>query len=223
MGNLSRFIICYYSLFASFYPLVPYDAKTNKCPPKGYKPAPLPKPVHPPVVPPQPTKVPQVGPPVAALLALHLPFDRHSGIHVLDTSKHANNGILNNVDVSRLPQACGLAGIFSSGNVSFNGKKFFPKPSVAVTIAMWVKLASTKGRQSLFDTLAAPGKPGNYHFELIDGKVRWFVRGSDESVIFNVTTDRVVVPPNQWTHLVGTYDNKQGQPLLNMREQRHFL
>ena len=175
------------------------------------------------MVPPQPTKVPQVGPPVAALLALHLPFDRHSGIHVLDTSKHANNGILNNVDVSRLPQACGLAGIFSSGNVSFDGKKFFPKPSVAVTIAMWVKLASTKGRQSLFDTVTAPGKPGNYHFELIDGKVRWFARGSDESVIFNVTTDRVVVPPNQWTHLVGTYDNKQGQPLLNMREQRHFL
>lgn len=180
------------------------------------KPSPTPKPVQPPVVPPHPTKAPphpQVGPPVAALIALHLPFDRYSGVNVLDTSNKSNNGIVNNVDISPLPQACGLVGVFSKGNVSFNGKKFFPKPSVAVTIAMWVKLSSTAGSQSLFDTVAAgsPKKPGNYHFEVNEGKVRWFTRDLDGNVVFNVTTDRVVVPPNQWTHLVGTYDKRQGQ------------
>ena len=151
---------------------------------------------------------------MAALIALHIPFDRHLGINVLDTSKKTNNGIMNNVDISALPQACGLAGIFSSGNVSFNGKKFFPKPRVAVTIAMWVKLTSTKGAQSLFDTVAAPAKPGNYHFEVVDGKVRWFTRDLEGNALFNVVTDRVVVPPNQWTHLVGTYDKNQGQFLV---------
>ena len=180
------------------------------------KPSPTPQPVKPSVTPPQPTKPPphgHVGPPVAALIALHIPFDRHSGINVLDTSNKTNNGIINNVDISQLPGACGLAGIFSNSNVSFNGRKFFPKPSVAVTIAMWVKLTSTAGRQSLFDTVASgsPEKPGNYHFEVNDGKVRWFTRDLEGNVVFNVTTDWVVVPPNQWTHLVGTYDKKQGQ------------
>lgn len=112
-----------------------------------------------------------------------------------------------------LPQACGLVGLFSNGNVSFNGKKFFPKPSVAVTIAMWVKLTSTAGRQSLFDAIAAgsPQHQGNYHFEVVDGRVRWFTRDLNGKVVFNVTTAQVVVPPNQWTHLVGTYDKQQGQ------------
>ena len=180
------------------------------------KPSPAPQPVQPPVVPPQPTKAPPpapLGPPVAALLALHIPFDRYSGVNVLDTSNETNNGIINKVDISKLPHACGLAGTFSNGNVSLDGKKFSPKPSSAVTIAMWVKLTSTAGRQSLFDTVPAgsPSKPGNYHFEVIDGKVRWFHRNVDGHVVFNVTTDRVVVPPNHWTHLVGTYDKKQGQ------------
>lgn len=181
------------------------------------KPSPAPQPVQPPVAPPKPTNAPthrpSYGPPVAALLALHIPFDRYLGVNVLDTSNRTNNAIINNVDISKLPQACGLVGIFSKGNVSLNGKKFFPKPSVAVTIAMWVKLRSTAGRQSLFDTVAtgSPARPGNYHFEVIDGKVRWFTRDLSENVVFNVTTDRVVVPPNQWTHLAGTYDKKQGQ------------
>lgn len=225
---------------------VPYDAK-SKCPPKGYKPRPVPKPhpvpvkpaphpapvkpsakppaVKPPVpkpspapqpvqppIQPKPTK-PQAGPPVASLLALHIPFDRNSGLFVLDTSKKSNNGKINNVDVAPLPQACGLVGIFSNGNVSFNGRKFFPKPSVAVTIAMWVKLTSTAGRQSLFDAIAAksPKKQGNYHFEVVDGRVRWLTRDLDGNEVFNVVTNQVVVPPNQWTHLVGTYDKKQGQ------------
>lgn len=234
------------SIFFSLLVSVPYDAK-SKCPPKGYrprpvprqrpvpvKPAPVPAPVQPSVklpvvkppmpkpspapqpVPPPPTKpLPptQVGPPVASLIALHLPFDRHSGLFVLDTSNKSNNGKINNVDLAPLPQACGLVGLFSNGNVSFNGRKFFPKPSVAVTIAMWVKLTSTTGRQSLFDAIAAesPGHKGNYHFEVVDGKVRWFTRALDGNVVFNVVTAEVVVPPNQWTHLVGTYDKNQGQ------------
>jgi len=149
---------------------------------------------------------------VASLLALHLPFDRHSGLFVLDTSKNSNNGKTSNVNLAPLPQACGEVGIFSNGNVSFNGRKFFPKPSVAVTIAMWVKLTSAAGRQSLFDVIAAesPEHKGNYHFEVVDGKVRWFTRALDGSEIFNVVTEQVVVPPNQWTHLVGTYDKNQG-------------
>ena len=175
------------------------------------KPSPAPQPVKPPVVP-HPTKPnPQVGLPMAALLALHLPFDRHSGIDVLDTSSKANNGKINNVDITNLPQGCGLVGLFSHGNVSFNGRKFFPKPSVAVTIAMWVKLTSTAGRQSLFDTIATGAKQGNYHFEVVDGKVRWFARDINGKDVFNVNTAQVVVPPNQWTHLVGTYDKQEGK------------
>ena len=149
---------------------------------------------------------------MADFISLHLSFDRHSGEEILDSSSHLNNGIATNVQITSLPQACGLVGIFSKGNVSFDGKAFSPKPSTAVTIAIWIKLPSVTGRQSLFDAIPEgyPLKAGVYHFEVIDGKVRWFTRDLDGKIVFNVTTDRVVVPPNVWTHLVGTYDKRQG-------------
>ena len=76
---------------------------------------------------------------------------------------------------------------------------------------MWVKLTSTAGRQSLFDTIAAGAKQGNYHFEVNDGKVRWFARDINGNAVFNINSAQVVVPPNQWTHLVGTYDKQEGK------------
>lgn len=226
---------------------MPYNPGA-KCPPRGYKPRPFPKPApgqapqtgtgkpvkpapsKPPVVKPpipKPSKQPvpvkpttltkaptqaPIAPPMADLISLHLSFDRHSGEEILDSSSHLNNGIATNVQITSLPQACGLVGIFSKGNVSFDGKAFSPKPSTAVTIAIWIKLPSVTGRQSLFDAIPEgyPLKAGVYHFEVIDGKVRWFTRDLDGKIVFNVTTDRVVVPPNVWTHLVGTYDKRQG-------------
>lgn len=232
---------------------MPYNPGA-KCPPRGYKPRPFPKPlpgqapqtgtgkpvvnppapkpVHPkppvvkppmpkpskapvPVQPTTPTKAPTeapIVPPMADLISLHLTFDRHWGEEILDSSSKLNNGIATNVRITSLPQACGLVGIFSKGNVSFDGKAFSPKPSTAVTIAMWIKLTSLAGQQSLFDAIPEgyPPRPGVYHFEVIDGKVRWFARDLDGKIVFNVTTDRVVVPPNMWIHLVGTYDKRQG-------------
>ena len=192
---------------------------SGKCPPKGLKPLPVPEAQPPrvtaiphPTTELQPTTAPQPAPPVAVLLALHIPFDRYSGMVVLDTSNKANNGVLNNVRVAALPQACGLAGIFSKGNISLNGRTFFPKPSVAVSIAVWVKLFSTVGRQSLFDTIGevSPEHQGNYHFEIVDGHVRWFHRDLQGNVVFNVTTNQAVIPEHRWTHLVGTYDKQEG-------------
>ena len=226
---------------------MPYNPGA-KCPPRGYKPRPFPKPApgqapqtgtgkpvkpalsKPPVVKPpmpKPSKQPvpvkpttlakaptqaPIAPPMADLISLHLSFDRHSGEEILDSSSQLNNGIATNVQITSLPQACGLVGIFSKGNVSFDGKAFSLKPSTAVTIAIWIKLTSVTGRQSLFDAIPEgyPLKAGVYHFEVIDGKVRWFTRDLDGKIVFNVTTDRVVVPPNVWTHLVGTYDKRQG-------------
>ena len=185
---------------------------------------PMPKPYQtpPPVTPTTPTKAPTqapVVPPAADRIALHLPFDRYSGLNVLDTSDETNNGTLENAQIAALPQACGLVGVFSNGNVSLDGKRFFPKPSAGVTIAMWIKLTSNAGRQSLFDAVPEgwPIKPGVYHFEVFDGKVRWFTRDLDGNVVFNVTTERAVVPSNEWTHLAGTYDKKEGQYALVKR------
>ena len=131
----------------------------------------------------------------------------------MDTSAgNANNAQMSNVEISHHPFGCGQVGKFSNGNLSFDGGKFSPKPSVAVTIAMWVKLNTIKGRQSLFDSVSANSSnhQGNYHFEVVDGRLRWFHRDTKSKIIFNVETVKPVVPEGQWAHLVGTYDMQEG-------------
>jgi len=47
---------------------------------------------------------------------------------------------------------------------------------------------------------------GGYHFEVDDGKVRWFHRNRFLTPVFGVTTDDVV-KPDVWTHLIGSYNS----------------
>lgn len=50
---------------------------------------------------------------------------------------------------------------------------------------------------------------GGYHFEIDDGRVRWFHRNHEEQPVFSVVTNDVI-SPNTWYHLVGTYSSKDG-------------
>ena len=56
--------------------------------------------------------------------------------------------------------------------------------------------------QSLYDV-------GGYHFEVDDGRVRWFHRGHQENPVFSVITSDVI-RPNTWYHVVGTYSSHRG-------------
>ena len=130
----------------------------------------------------------------------------------MDASGKGNNAEMSNVKLVADPLGCGMVAHFSKGNLSFGGAKFTPKPSKSVTIAMWVKLSMVKGRQSLFDTVpkGSASHQGNFHFEIVDGHLRWFHRDLDGTVIFNTNTVKPVVPLGQWTHVAGTYDMQEG-------------
>lgn len=89
-----------------------------------------------------------------------------------------------------------------------NGVTFKPKPRDAVTIAIWVKVDTIYGSQSIFDTVGGSmsnHSDGQYHLEIDNGKIRWFHRNEIHATIFDVRAQRLV-EMNKWVHVVGTYD-----------------
>ena len=90
----------------------------------------------------------------------------------------------------------------------FDGERFWPKPVEAITIALWVKLDTNKGIQSIFDTVGqkfSNHKEGQYHVEIENGKVRWFHRNEKHVVVFSIIS-QPLVSEGVWHHIAGTYD-----------------
>ena len=82
--------------------------------------------------------------------------------------------------------SCGRVVNLKQGEVMYKAEQFTRKPTKAASIAMWVKSR----------------KPG---------LVRWFdVDDGAESPSKGSTRKFVKVPKNQWIHLAGTFDSKDG-------------
>ena len=99
----------------------------------------------------------------------------------------------------------------SSGNhISFDGRKFLPKPRVSVTIAVWMKVNTIHAHQSVFSTVGSSNLELNrYHLEIQwDGRVRWSHK-NEHDVIFDIVTKPLIKTGN-WTHLTVTYDGGLG-------------
>lgn len=66
------------------------------------------------------------------------------------------------------------------------------KPLQAVSIAAWIKLDTNRGYHSIFDTVGGHSlhKDGQYHFEIQDGKIRWFHRNESGVQVFSVETGK---------------------------------
>ena len=62
---------------------------------------------------------------------------------------------------------------------------------------------------SLFDTIGGHSihRKGQYHFEVYNGRIRWFHRNEYAKEVFNVRTSPIL-QPNVWYHVVGTYDSR---------------
>ena len=98
--------------------------------------------------------------------------------------------------------------VFIGGDILFNGTRFFPKPRVSVTIAVWIKVETILQDQSVFDIVGNTFKhySGRYHLEVKwGGHVRWFHINEQAVVVFNVITTPVI-ETGKWTHLAVTYD-----------------
>ena len=109
----------------------------------------------------------------------------------------------------------------SNGFVQLDGKNFRGKPTLAVTMATWIKVKDMRGPNinEIFSTLAPgikdPTKRGQYHFEVDQGKVRFFHRSFDKTVYGRTTKN--MIEPNTWVHVAGTYDpiSKQAVVFVN--------
>ena len=94
------------------------------------------------------------------------------------------------------------------GDILFDGLRFYPKPSGSVTMAVWIKLDTNIGAQSVFDTIggnASTHRWGQYHLEVNNGSVRWFHRNELSVPIFSVVT-KPLIETGKWVHLAVTYD-----------------
>ena len=106
-----------------------------------------------------------------------------------DTSNNANHGKINGkakLDDNGKFAKC--LHIPKNSNISLGAKEFHNRPSSAITIALWVKLTSISGQHELFYTCASDVTNGKaqFHFEINDGKVRWFHSDHMERTVFNV-------------------------------------
>ena len=101
----------------------------------------------------------------------------------------------------------------SGGDILFDGQNFRGIPRKAITIAVWVKLSTSLGIQSIFDTIGSHSahRDGQYHFEIDNGRVRWFHRNEQGKTVFSAVTDDNVVQENNWVLITGTYSYKKNR------------
>ncbi|XP_078359064.1 uncharacterized protein LOC144643627 isoform X2 [Oculina patagonica] len=123
---------------------------------------------------------------------MHLSFDslpvKHGDNKVQDQSGNKNDaGLANGAEISnRTMGSCGRVADLKHGEVMYKADQFTRKPTKAASIAMWVKSR----------------KPG---------LVRWFdVDDGAGSPSKDSVKKLVKVPKNQWIHLAGTFDSKDG-------------
>ena len=97
--------------------------------------------------------------------------------------------------------------VFLGGHISFNGRRFSPKPKTSVPITVWIKVNKLVGDQSVFATIGGENaRDSRYHLEIKhDGGVRWFNRNDGNVDVFNIITKPIIKIEN-WTHLAVTYD-----------------
>ena len=71
------------------------------------------------------------------------------------------------------------------GAVNINGAAIRLRPSLGITVMLWLKLDTIQGDQEIFMTTNPENvgnKHGQYHFQINAGTVRWFHRNAQAQV-----------------------------------------
>ena len=96
-------------------------------------------------------------------LVAYLSFDRIDELNkiVYDESPYHNDAQLDgNLTFVNGNFSCGYAVKLDGGEIVFDGSKFNPKPSVAITVAAWIYIESSVDRQTIFATRAGGNSAG---------------------------------------------------------------
>ncbi|CAB3990122.1 Hypothetical predicted protein, partial [Paramuricea clavata] len=143
---------------------------------------------------------------------LHYDFNNTTQEVIRDISGYGNNAYLENgAQIQPASDVCGSKAVLSPrGDILMEDFRLENKPKVAISIAARIRLQDTRGWHSIFSTAKTTDSGeirGGFHFEVDDGKLRWFHRNQDDRAVFDVTTSDSVVRANTWHHVMGTYDS----------------
>ena len=112
--------------------------------------------------------------------------------------------------------------VFSGGHISFDGPSFSPKPTVSVTMAVWIKLESCSEEHSVFSTVGKTHDEVQYHFTIRSCFVRWFHRNKKKEIIFDIQTAEKV-QLNKWIHIAVTYHGGSKMARVGYRDGSSLL
>ena len=142
-------------------------------------------------------------------LAAAYSFDEFIEDRIIDITGNGNDGTLQGAaTLMRTNFSCGMACRLFGGSVMVDGSKFTPKPSLAVTVATWVKIHEILGKQTIFSVKGfAHPLEETYHLGLHEGKLKWMHINEQKHVVFDCETVDAAIKPDEWVHVTGTYDS----------------
>eukprot|EP00794_Sanderia_malayensis_P012811 gene12811-14124_t len=148
---------------------------------------------------------------------LYIGFDRYRAEYLLDDSPYNNKAMLQDgAIISKKDGSCGVCAQMLGGRISIDGKNFKGRPSTQITVALMVNLVNAAGTHKLFETVGDHSKHslGQYHLEVVEGKLRWFHRNENGDTIFSAITDREILQPDTWLEIVAMYDMAKGRAVI---------
>jgi hypothetical protein len=129
----------------------------------------------------------------AGCLSAYLSFEHVTGKIIYDDSNNGNQatmiGTAKIIDKGKFGKALRLT---KDGTVSFDVINFHNRPSLAITIALWLQLSEIKGVQEIFYTCGKTEKYnlGAYHISVDEGIVKWSQKNKDGDEIFSLASGK---------------------------------
>lgn len=126
-------------------------------------------------------------------MSAYLSFEHVYNNIVYDESHNGNTGTLRGcariVDNGKFGKGLQLN---EDSNVTFDVERFHNRPTVAITVSLWLNLSQVNGSHELFFTCGTPElyNMGDYHFAVDSGKIRWLEELPGGSVLFNVSSSK---------------------------------
>lgn len=98
---------------------------------------------------------------------------------------------------------------FFGGSILLDSETFKPKPSRAVTIALWVKMNRISEQNTLFATIGQASENG-FKLSVKDGKVEWLYAVAPHQTLFKLQSGPMI-QPHKWFQITVTADTDIGE------------
>lgn len=126
-----------------------------------------------------------------------------SWVNLARTSRGIHS-LFSTARVMTIGQVMGKNGFYLSLNEMFSGREVYMFCTNTDNVVSLSQFEASALRPCLI--FLAIHSIGGYHFEIDDGKVRWFHRNRFQTPVFSVITDDII-KPDVWTHLIGSYNS----------------